>query len=367
MRTYLSLATLTFILISCSPQTTPLPVTIPITIVSTNTFYPTVTQVPTETPTVVAKMPDILQNLPQGFIVVRNADNSWGVGIENGTQTEAIPGISVDPAGTKLELTLSDKTVVDVLPSEMKSGKYSPYQIYNEAGTGIDYAWDVENNVWIKATDVLQPDNSNAENYIKYDTIDDWLKANRLEDMLLPPFDPGTTYFPDLTKIYTTDWNNVNSSHYTIPGSEFNFMYPFGKLPEGMQSPFRFTNFVNIGDGKSYGYTEQIYNPKDHSFTLIHEIFDNTDTIKWSMLLRVTNTAENRFDLPCYAAGVSGILTDPRYQNAIIWLKTNGYMDASGDIPKVKAWVIEWLTTDYLSPEIENILTYTCPKAFPRE
>ena len=319
---------------------------------------PTITETPSPTE---VPMLNELRNLPEGLIAVHNEDGSWGIGVDEGENTIAISDVSVDSTG----LHIAGK--VDIKPEDIakrvKVGLYSPFQVYNEAGTAIDYAYDAENKVLIKASDVLQPDNSNVEKYIKYDTIDDWLKANRLEKMVVTPFDPDTTYFPELDKIYRTDWNALDP---TLKNTdvEFSTFYPFGKLPESMESPFRFVNFVDIKNGELYGYTEQIYNPADGSFTLIHEVFDNTNLVKWSALLRTTNTAEKRYSLPCYYMGI--ISTDPRYQSTYAWLKANGYMDASGNMPKVKTWVDGWLTTGYLSPETETILTYTCKRAFPQ-
>jgi hypothetical protein len=277
-----------------------------------------------------------------------------------------IPKDSYTYDANGLHLTVAERQVVDIpsdkITDRIKNGQASPLQIYTEAETAILYAYDAENKTWVDAAKVLQPDNSNVENYIEYDTLDDWLKSARLEKMVLPPFDPATTYFPDPTKIYTTDWNNLNSGHYT--DSEFNFSSPFGNLPENMQSPFRTVNFVNIGNGKSYGFTEQIYNPSDGSFTLIHIPLDNVRPDIIDSVIRIT--ASGRYNLPVYFADPE-LLSNPSRQNTITWLKTNGYMDSSGNMPKIKAWIDEWLTTGYLSPEMENIPILYRPKAFQRE
>ena len=50
---------------------------------------PTLTPTPTETPTP-TPMPEGLNYLPAGIIAVRNADGTWGVGIDEGDQIAAI-------------------------------------------------------------------------------------------------------------------------------------------------------------------------------------------------------------------------------------------------------------------------------------
>lgn len=77
---------------------TPIP-TIALTSTSTPTFTPTLTPTATEIP-----VPVGLRNLPQGFVPVHNTDGSWGVGVENGDQTEALKGISVVDGQTVVDL-----------------------------------------------------------------------------------------------------------------------------------------------------------------------------------------------------------------------------------------------------------------------
>ena len=180
--------------------------------------------------------------------------------------------------------------------------------------------------------------------------------------MVLTPFNPAETYFPELDKMNTVvyDKNTANTSF------EFNYDYPFGRLPEDMQSPFRFVNFINIGNGKSYGFTEQIYNPKDGSFTLIHGVLDNIEPRVAAMLIRITNfAADKRFILPSYS--INEQIDASWVQSTTTYLKANGYMDSSGNMPKIKEWINEWITTGYLSSKIEDIPIYTSARAFRRK
>ena len=301
-------------------------------------------------------VPEGLNNLPEGFVPVRNEDGTWGIGIIQEGQTVTIPDVSFDSTGLHIA------EVVDIKPEDiakrLKVGQNSPFQIYNEQGTAILYAYDTENKVLINSADVLQPDNSNPENYIKYDTLDDWLKSVRLEKMVVTPFDPTNTYFPDLASIYSREWNNLNSSY--AVNSEFDFYSPFGSLPENMQSPFRFPNFVNIGNGQAYGYIEQIYN-LDGSFTLLHCVTDAYPEIITDIRIM---TSPRRYEIPIYYADEWMLNNYFWLESTITWLKANNYIDASGNMPKVKQLVDEWLATGYLSSQIENIPAITRPKYF---
>ncbi len=193
------------------------------------TLTPTATPSPTETPTptvtpepTMVPMPEGLTTVPAGFSAVLNPGGTWGYGAGTGTEITSIPNLAVDATGAHVLINGVETDIpVNEIHDRIKIGQAGALQIYNEQKTSIDYAYDAENKVWIKASDILQPDNSNAENYIKYDTIDDWLKSARLEEMVAIPFDPAKTYFPDSNNIYTVDWNNLNPSHST--DSEFNF------------------------------------------------------------------------------------------------------------------------------------------------
>ncbi len=129
-----------------------------------------------------------------------------------------------------------------------------------------------------------------------------------------------------------------------------------------MESPFRIVNFVNLGNGKSYGFTEQIFNPKYGSFTLIHIVEDNFEPEIAASLYSIL-PLDGRYIIPSYYAG--DMLTYPWLQSTITWLKTNGYMDSSGNMPKIKAWIDEWLRTGYLSPEMENVPVLARTIKFP--
>ena len=109
-------------------------------------------------------MPEALTNVPAGFSAVLNPDGTWGYGVGTGSEVTSIPDLTVDTTGAHF---LINGVETDIPASEIqdriKVGQAGALQIYNEQKTAIDFAWDAENKVWIKTSDVLQPDNSNPE------------------------------------------------------------------------------------------------------------------------------------------------------------------------------------------------------------
>jgi hypothetical protein len=86
------------------------------------------------------------------------------------------------------------------LADRVKIGQGDVLQIYNEAGTAIDYSYDTENKVWIEAAKVLQPDKYNMESFIVVNSEEELLEEFRLEEMFLLPFSTNT-YWPGPDKV----------------------------------------------------------------------------------------------------------------------------------------------------------------------
>ena len=82
--------TTTAYLCGCAPanSTTPSPVptaTTPPSPVPTQTLIPSPTEI---------HVPEVFNNLPEGFVPIRNEDNTWGVGRKINGETIPIPGIN---------------------------------------------------------------------------------------------------------------------------------------------------------------------------------------------------------------------------------------------------------------------------------
>jgi len=321
-------------------------------------------------PKPVESTPEGLNFLPAGIIAVRNTDGSWGVGIDEGSQTKAIPGILVDTVGFHLAF---DGGQIDIATAEiakrLKAGQDSPLQVYNEAETAILFGYDAENKVWVDAAKVLSPDKSNPENYIKIQTWDDVKELARKEKMVLLPFPPDT-YFPPLDKVIIKYYTRQGID----PKSDFNFEHPFGILEDLSKSPFRFVNFILLekGEGRkfdTYIVTEQVYNLADGTFSVLHFGFDEFEP-GWGLgtMQNFINPSGN-YLLPAYhdfSIAISGQAYCYTICNEIAFFKENNYFDITGGIPKVKSAVEAWLTTGVLSDELDglSLISQTSPISF---
>jgi len=210
-----------------------------------------------------------LQNLPTGFQAVINADGTQGIGVVVNGQTEVIPGVIADATG--LHLLLPDGTRAEFTTSKIISGQYSPFQIYNENGTAIDYAWDAESNVWVKATDVMSsPDAATNEQLIAVNTWADVDKMASKVELFLMPF-PADVYFPD------KPFNNYDDLTYLNQDSNAtaNYSDPLGlRNVDSSKWPVRFVEEILLkkGEGRTADTVfifEQVYNPADKSYSLM--------------------------------------------------------------------------------------------------
>jgi len=288
-----------------------------------------------------------------------------------------LPSGSYSYDANGLHITVVEGQVVDIpqdqIKDRIKNGQASPLQIYNEAGSAILYAYDAENKVWVDAAKVLQPDRSNPdnymENYIKIQTWDDFKELVRKEKMVLPPFPPNT-YFPPLDKIF----RNYDGPRSVFGGldAEFNYDSPFGSLPENMQAPFRFVNFIilekNESERRSYYdsiiYTEQVYNVDDGSFSLLH--FGPLDISNSRIINEVLD--DTKEDYGVYSLPVRYLADDvfwrPWFQYSLRYLRENGYLNPSGEMPRVEQLVNEWLSSGHVPPELESIPLFRKTKCF---
>lgn len=305
---------------------------------------------------ILVPLPEGLNNLPEGLVPVRNSDGTWGIGVNQEGQTVSIPDVSFDSTG----LHIAGR--VDVGPEDIakrvKVGQNSPFQIYNEEGTAILYAYDAENRALINSADVLQPDNSNPEKYIHIQSLDDLKNLARLEKMVLPPF-PDTAHSWDPSKFYL-DYCNMNNKG--NPDDDVSWWYPLGSLPEGKTSGFRYVNYLVLGKNESEGrhfdsyiYTEQVYNPDDGSFSVMH--YGPVDIFKPWLIQEFASFTQNDYSLPgCYIS-----VGNPALATLSHYLKTNNLMDSSGNMSKIQQLTQTSLQNGHISSELETIPLFPVP------
>ena len=259
----------------------------------------------------------------------------------------------------------------DQLKSRIRIGQGDVLQMYDSDVTWIDFAWDTEQNNWLKASDILQPDRNfemetmlvNPEHYIRVQTRAQLEAIFSREKLVLPPFS-SDTYFPPLDKVIT-DYQTRSSTN--NDAADFCFRRPFGtmKLEDVYtKKPIRPVNFIILeaGEGRTvntYIVTTQVYNPADGTFSLLHYGTDEFDT-HLDILQRVSADSDGwRLLLPVYknlirmmpGAGPCGTQC-----NQIAWLIEHQYIDANGNLPEIRRLVDVWLATGKVPAELEGLI-----------
>jgi hypothetical protein len=324
---------------------------------------PTGTPKDWETPTVVAPS----KTFPKTATGTATASK-----METPTPT-ALPGTEREAGETRI--TFPDGSEVTVPDSEMEkrmhTGQGDILQIWDETNTKILYAYDKENKVWVKASDILQPDWKDPKQFIQIKTWDDLIELTRLEKMVLPPF-PEDTYFPPLDKIFidygnpkykTAEYVNTHDIY-----SGFSVRHPLGIFKDHDKLPFKYVNYIHLDRGEDRDYsvyilTEQFYNPQDGTFSLLHFAFlDESDKIvterykDWG-LRRIQEAQENlltnfAYLMPKYY--LDRYISDRQYRDSFL-KNANLAVGADGEIPYIRKLVREWLTTGKIPEELETL------------
>jgi hypothetical protein len=246
-----------------------------------------------------------------------------------------------------------------VIPNEQLAkvvfnGQDGVLQIRDEANQNVVYAFDPESQTFLEASKYIQKDNSDPEKYIQVNNMTELQAVWAKENLFLIPFDPEKTYFPPLDKI----WRGYDDRTNQTNEGEYNFYYPFGKLMEGMDSPFKPVNYIRmardpsvIGSTVQYSITEQVFNYDDKSFSTLHSMKSEFEKIveqikEW--------TSSGKFLLPRYLVN-DDALTSPANIITIRYYRENRMIDSNGLIPKIKGYMTQYFETGHMPKEIENI------------
>jgi hypothetical protein len=321
---------------------------------------------PTEIP-----IPEGLTTVPDGYSAVHNPDGSWGYGAGVGAEV-SIPNLTVDASGAHFSL---EGRTIDIPTNEMKDriqvGQEGALQIYDYdmyGFYGIEFAWLAEQNVWIKAADIRQSHRECIPDYITVQTREQLAALFDLEKLVMSPF-PADTYFPPLDKVII-DYQHAHGNYDTT--KDFSFYTPFGKVTDMAQSPFRFVNFILLtkGEGRkfdTYILTEQVYNPADNTFSLLHFGFDEFEphlpetagrglsTLLWSMdpphILLPAYSAYRTIPFPGYES-----CNGPACNQMEFFIEHNFFNAATGQLPEIQRLVEVWLTTGKIPNELESLV-----------
>jgi hypothetical protein len=226
--------------------------------------------------------------------------------------------------------------------SEINSGQYSPFQICNEAGTAIDYAWDAENNVWVKATDVMSnPDAATNEQLLAVNTWADVDKMASKAELFLTPF-PADVYFPD------KPFNNYDDLTYLNQDSNAtaNYRDPLGlRNVDSSKWPIRFVDEILLkkGEGRTADTVfmfVQVYNPADKSYSLMK--YGEAGVI---IKNKFQDEVSGYYWLPYYYI-VGSFGGDQSVLNHLV---------SNGDLSKIKGLVDLWFSSGKVPQELLNM------------
>jgi hypothetical protein len=152
---------------------------------------------------------------------------------------------------------------------------------------------------------------------------------------------------------------------------DFDYFYPFGKVTDMAQSPFRFVNFILLekSEGRRFDtwiLTEQVYNPADGTFSLLHFGFDKYGELPGFLDIGLSalfySMDPPHIVLPEYAI-FSGMVfpgyasCDGLYCNQLDFFIEHNYWDAeTGYLPEIHRLVKVWLTSGKVPDELERLV-----------
>jgi hypothetical protein len=323
---------------------------------------PTLTPTPTELP-----IPQGLKNVPEGYTAAHNPDGTWGYAKDD----VSIPNLTVDITGAHF---LLDGKSIYIPVSEIKNkihvGQEGQLQIDGVCdrwgNIGIAFAWDAVHHTWIRNQDIHMPYRNEIPDYIKVQTRVQLDALFDLEPLVMSPF-PLDTYFPPLDKVIV-DYQKRRDQYST---ADFSYLYPFGKVTDITKKPFRPVNFIILekGEGRksdTYILTEQVFNPKDKTFSLLHigadKYGEKPGFLDMGLSLIYMDSDPSSMALPLYE--VYTISPYPGYEscnnsacNQIDWfIKHNYFVVETGQLTETRRLVVEWLTTGKVPKPLERLV-----------
>lgn len=236
----------------------------------------------------------------------------------------------------------------DELIERIHIGQGNVLQYRDKANQNVIYAFDKETKTFLESSQYLQKDKNNVEGYIRVGSWDKLKELWEKEKMFLIPFDPENTYFPESEDI-NRDYLNFDRSD--------EYYYPFGKLPAGMDSPFRLINFVILEKDETAGrltdtyiVSEQVYNPDDKSFSTLHFVFPTAENSAANLLKVLID--DDMFLLP-----LTKLITTKSELNKVLfdYYEENTLVDSDLAIIGTEELVYKWFDIRHVPEELEDI------------
>jgi hypothetical protein len=265
----------------------------------------------------------------------------------------------------KVGLTIysSDGTEIvipeDDLMNRVKVGQEGNLQILTEDGTAVMYAVDPATNEVLFAGDWMRWPIVSVEACVNVDSYEAMEKVWEKEYLFTLPFDPNRTYFPNKEDIFR-DWSN-RASYTQSSDPNFNYYFPLGILPEGMEPPMRFINCVVVDTGVGYPMmvvSQQVYNPVDGSSSIMRFVKGAGGDIINQIAVQVytEKTSVNKFFLPTW--DFSDVVDLPIMSGYKRYLQLKGVSVNNGKVANFKELIDQWLVDGTVPLELEKIIMH---------
>jgi len=266
---------------------------------------------------------------------------------------DQIPKDSYQYDASGLHIKVAQGQVVDIpqdqITERLKSGFYSPVQIYDETGSSILAAYDPENKAWVARESVIQSDMNDTEHFIRADSEAALQEIFRKEKMFLLPF-PEDTYWPDAQTLVVDYGKPVFVAH------------PLGELKDyETRAPLR--NGVNFMLwNNNVVYSEQVYNPSDKTFSCFH--FFTSIYVFENYYKNFIDADHRNYSLPLYYMKVPSQYTSQEKDQINYYLQKGFYTPGGNTFPEIKKLVHDWLTAGKVPEELEKIPLFITTRDF---
>lgn len=246
------------------------------------------------TPGVLAPTPEWVNDLPQGFVPIRNENGDWGIAREVNGETVAVPGINSNE--NKLMLNLGDGETLDITGdiNAIKIVDHESGELIFDTGERIGYVWKGDHWTEILLQINFETDGTKLNEFpqINYEDVTSGAltEAERLE---AKPFPEGVQ--PLNNYYFDSNYGNI------YPNFDPQAGYEFSTHLENF--PMRFINFykVVINGIPLRLVTLQVLN-RDYSSQFIHMVtfIDSTFSEDW------WNDSIQLREVPSFSLALSG-------------------------------------------------------------
>ncbi|MCX6705610.1 MAG: hypothetical protein NTV24_00690 [Candidatus Woesebacteria bacterium] len=296
------------------------------------------------TPGVSIPLPEGLSNLPDGFVPVRNEDNTWGIGREVNGETVEIPGIAFSE--NKFMLNLGDGETLDITDdiNAIKIVDHPSGAEIIDMGERTGFVWKGDKWAEILLQIKFETDGTKFNEFpvVNYEDVTSGALAES-ERLATQPFPEGVE--PVNNYYYDSNYGTIYPNYDPQIGYEFSIHLE--------KFPMRYVYFyqTKIGDVPVVMATLQVLN-KDNSSVFIH-IVESRDFLESQKNWWTNNIQLRR--RPVFGLALGG--TEYNYCE-------DGWSEAAKQVCGLnaphKAYLQElsqkWITEQKIPEELEGVL-----------